>query len=166
MSNQLGKVYSLLGRLFRPTFLSVVLGCLFLMAGCAGLPHKGIPASEAARPQPKVFIVILDALKQTTLMKSLDELPNFRSVIKGEHDNYPYIYFKNVLVSIPSSSKPSNTTLLTGVYPNRHGVPSTLWFDREREKIVHWHFVLSIPKILRRYFLYDRKLLADISRCA
>jgi hypothetical protein len=24
----------------------------------------------------------------------------------------------------------------------------------------------SIPKILRRYFLYDRKLLADLSRCA
>jgi|TARA_B100001971_G_C18240516_1_gene570518 hypothetical protein len=25
--------------------------------------------------------------------------------------------------------------------------------------------VLSIPKILRRYFLYDRKLLSDLSRC-
>ncbi len=30
----------------------------------------------------------------------------------------------------------------------------------------HRHFVFSIPKILRRYFLYDRKLLADLSRCA
>ncbi|MBI4632918.1 MAG: transposase [Deltaproteobacteria bacterium] len=27
-------------------------------------------------------------------------------------------------------------------------------------------FVFSIPKILRRYFLYDRKLHADLSRCA
>jgi hypothetical protein len=25
--------------------------------------------------------------------------------------------------------------------------------------------VLSIPKILRRYFLYDRKLLSELSRC-
>ena len=25
--------------------------------------------------------------------------------------------------------------------------------------------MLSIPKILRRYFLYDRKLLSDLSRC-
>ena len=30
----------------------------------------------------------------------------------------------------------------------------------------HRHFIFSIPKILRRYFLYDRKLLADLSRCA
>ena len=34
------------------------------------------------------------------------------------------------------------------------------------KKIPHRHFVLSIPKILRRCFLYDRKLLADLSRCA
>ena len=34
------------------------------------------------------------------------------------------------------------------------------------KKIPHRHFVFSIPKIIRRYFLYDRKLLADLSRCA
>jgi hypothetical protein len=34
------------------------------------------------------------------------------------------------------------------------------------KKIPHQHFVFSIPKIRRRYFLYDRKLLADLSRCA
>jgi len=31
--------------------------------------------------------------------------------------------------------------------------------------VPHRHFTFSIPKILRRYFLYDRKLLADLSRC-
>ncbi|MCK5878227.1 MAG: transposase zinc-binding domain-containing protein [Holophagae bacterium] len=34
------------------------------------------------------------------------------------------------------------------------------------KEIPHRHFVFSIPKILRRYFLYDRKLLTDLSRCA
>jgi len=34
------------------------------------------------------------------------------------------------------------------------------------KKIPHRHFVFTIPKILRRYFLYDRKLLAALSRCA
>jgi hypothetical protein len=34
------------------------------------------------------------------------------------------------------------------------------------KKIPHRHFVFSIPKILRRYFLYDRRLLHDLSRCA
>ncbi|MFH1351318.1 MAG: transposase, partial [Pseudomonadota bacterium] len=30
----------------------------------------------------------------------------------------------------------------------------------------HRHFILSTPKILRRYFLYDRRLLSELSRCA
>jgi hypothetical protein len=31
---------------------------------------------------------------------------------------------------------------------------------------LRWEFIFSVPKILRRYFLYDRKLLVDLSRCA
>jgi hypothetical protein len=40
------------------------------------------------------------------------------------------------------------------------------WLCEEVLKAVpHRHFTLSIPKILRRYFLYDRSLLSDLSRC-
>ena len=40
------------------------------------------------------------------------------------------------------------------------------WLCEEVLKAVpHRHFVFSMPKILRRYFLYDRKLLSDLSRC-
>jgi len=40
------------------------------------------------------------------------------------------------------------------------------WLCEEDLKAVpHRHFGFSIPKILRRYFLYDRKLLSDLSRC-
>jgi hypothetical protein len=40
------------------------------------------------------------------------------------------------------------------------------WLCQEVLKAVpHRHVVLSIPKILRRYFLYDRKLLSELSRC-
>ena len=34
------------------------------------------------------------------------------------------------------------------------------------KKVPHRHFVFSIPKILRRYFLYDRSLLSELSHCA
>jgi len=41
------------------------------------------------------------------------------------------------------------------------------WLCEEVLRAVpHRHFVFSIPKILRRYFLYDRKLLSELSRCA
>ena len=40
------------------------------------------------------------------------------------------------------------------------------WLCRKVVKAVpHRHVVLSIPKILRRYFLFDRKLLSELSRC-
>ena len=38
--------------------------------------------------------------------------------------------------------------------------------EKVLKAIPHRHFVFSIPKILRRYFLYDRKLLSELSRCA
>jgi len=31
--------------------------------------------------------------------------------------------------------------------------------------VPHRHFIFSIPKMLRRYFLFDRKLLSELSRC-
>ena len=34
------------------------------------------------------------------------------------------------------------------------------------KKVPHRHFVFSIPKILRRYFLFKRSLLHDLSCCA
>ena len=41
------------------------------------------------------------------------------------------------------------------------------WLCQEVIKAVpHRHFIFSIPKILRRYFLFDRKLLSELSRCA
>jgi len=41
------------------------------------------------------------------------------------------------------------------------------WLCEEILKAVpHRHFTFSLPKILRRYLLYDRKLLSELSRCA
>jgi hypothetical protein len=41
------------------------------------------------------------------------------------------------------------------------------WLCEEVLKAVpHRHFIFSTPKILRRYFLYDRRLLSELSRCA
>jgi len=106
-----------------------------IITGCANVSSQNTDLGLKTHQQPKLFVVILDALQRKTLMESLDSLPNFKAVIKGDHKDYPYIYFENVLVSIPSSSKPSNTTLLTGMYPNKHGVPSTIWFDRKEQKV-------------------------------
>ncbi|MBI5407008.1 MAG: transposase [Nitrospirae bacterium] len=38
--------------------------------------------------------------------------------------------------------------------------------DEVLEPVTHRHYVFSIPKILRTYFRYNRKLLGRLSRCA
>ncbi len=41
------------------------------------------------------------------------------------------------------------------------------WLCRKvLEAVPHRHFVFSVPKILLRYFLYDRSLHSELSRCA
>ena len=40
------------------------------------------------------------------------------------------------------------------------------WLCEQVIKAVpHRHFIFSVPKILRRYFLYDRSLLSELSHC-
>ena len=115
--------------------LHLLVAVFIIITGCANVSSRNTDLGLKTHQQPKLFVVVLDALQRKTLMESLDSLPNFKAVIKGDHSDYPYTYFENVLVSIPSSSKPSNTTLLTGMYPNKHGVPSTIWFDRKDQKV-------------------------------
>ena len=48
----------------------------------------------------------------------------------------------------------------------RGGLEFEEWLCEEVLKAVpHRHFVFNIPKIFRRYFLYDRKLQTHLSRC-
>jgi hypothetical protein len=37
--------------------------------------------------------------------------------------------------------------------------------EKVLKAVSHRHFIFSIPKILRKYFLYDRDLLSELSRC-
>ena len=132
LNRQIVNVFS-----FKSNSVSIYLLVIVFLSitGCANLWKQTSNVEIKTQQQPKVVVIILDALKRKTLMDSLDSLPNFKEIIKGRKNDYPYIYFENVLVSIPSSSKPSNATLLTGMYPNTHGVPSTIWFNRKDQKV-------------------------------
>jgi len=40
------------------------------------------------------------------------------------------------------------------------------WYRRDDNAVPHRHIIFSIPKLIRRCFLFDRKLLAALSRIA
>lgn len=45
----------------------------------------------------------------------------------------------------------------------RSGNPTYIWKE-VLKGVPHGYFVFSIPKILRRYFIHDRRLLSDLSQ--
>jgi hypothetical protein len=57
-----------------------------------------------------------------------------------------------------------------GFCPSCSAKRSVLWGEFVREKVLadclHRHLVFSIPKMFRIFFLYNRKLLPELSRCA
>jgi hypothetical protein len=65
--------------------------------------------------------------------------------------------------------RPPTPSIGTLTYNNQHvnaARPQIEWLCEEVLKgVPHRHYVFSVPKFLRRYFLYDRKLLSDLSRC-
>ena len=56
----------------------------------------------------------------------------------------------------------------SGVYRPRRPRESPLWRLTEEllEPVDHVHWVFTVPKRLRLFFLYDRKLLGELARCA
>jgi hypothetical protein len=80
------------------------------------------------------------------------------------------------MVGVTALRSRSNSLILAFSCKRRHFCPSCHqkrvvefgeWVCGEvLRKVPHRHFVFSIPKILRRYFLYDRSLLSELSYCA
>ena len=84
---------------------------------------------------PKIVIIEFHGLKQGIIYKNLEQLPNFKALIYGSDGQQPFIYYPNVFTTIPAASVPTIAAMYTGVYPQRTGVVSTIWFDRTTHKV-------------------------------
>ncbi|NVM22979.1 MAG: alkaline phosphatase family protein [Desulfobacterales bacterium] len=91
--------------------------------------------ANAGSASPKVVILEFHGMKQGILDEDLAGLPNFQELIKGPDNEQAYVYLPRVLTTIPAASQPAGTAMYTGVYPQRTGVVSTIWFDRTTTKV-------------------------------
>ena len=98
-------------------------------------PITGLEALEAFRLikkrldiRARVIVVVVDALRAESAYGPLDEgqLSNVSRLI-GDRG---VVRFEKCLSALPSVTLPNHTTIFTGVYPGRHGVPGNEWFDR------------------------------------
>lgn len=106
----------------------LILVCPFLITLSAG-------RGTAGENNPKIIILEFHGLKREILAESLEDLPNFREIIKGANDDQAYVYLPQVFTTIPAASQPAVTSMYTGLYPQRTGVVSTIWFDRTTYQI-------------------------------
>jgi hypothetical protein len=86
--------------------------------------------AEAGGAGPKVVILELHGMKKGTLDENLEGLPNFQEMLKGSNNDQPHVYLPRVFTTLPAASQPAVTSMYTGLYPQRTGVVSTIWFDR------------------------------------
>jgi hypothetical protein len=102
---------------------------------CLLLITLSVSRATADEKSPKIIVLEFHGLKQEILAESLGVLPNFREIIKGANDDQSYVYLPQVFTTIPAASQPAVTSMYTGLYPQRTGVVSTIWFDRTTYQI-------------------------------
>jgi len=91
--------------------------------------------AAAGEKSPKIIILEIHGLKQGIIDENLEGLPNFQEMLKGPNHDQAYVYLPQVFTTIPAASQPAVTSMYTGLYPQRTGVVSTIWFDRTTYKI-------------------------------
>jgi len=99
------------------------------------LSMLAVRAVNAGSSGPKVVILELHGMKQGIIDESLEGLPHFQELIRGPHNAQAYVYLPRVFVTIPAASVPGISSMYTGLYPQRTGVVSTIWFDRRTTEV-------------------------------
>jgi predicted AlkP superfamily pyrophosphatase or phosphodiesterase len=82
----------------------------------------------------KVLLLVIDALASEVFFPALaeDKLPNFQKLVEaGQVDQQSTAVF-------PSITHCALSSLATGAYPNKHGVPGGYWFDVDGEHVVYY----------------------------
>ncbi|MDR3601483.1 MAG: alkaline phosphatase family protein [Desulfosporosinus sp.] len=103
----------------------------------------------------KVILFVIDSLHPVVLERVLaqGDAPAFRFLAK--HGTY----IDRVVSSFPTMTPVATSSMITGTWPDRHGVPGFIWYNEEIRKIVDygatWQSVLRIgqEKVLRNLLI-------------
>ncbi|MEZ4711751.1 MAG: alkaline phosphatase family protein [Caldilineaceae bacterium] len=84
----------------------------------------------------KVLLVIIDALSSRVVQPALNSnrLPNFRRL-------YEAATLRSESIAIfPSITPAATSSLITGVYPQLHGVSGAYWYIPEQKKVIYFDY--------------------------
>lgn len=103
----------------------------------------------------KVILFVVDSLHPSVLGRILSEgnAPAFRFLVKRG------TYIDRVVSSFPTMTPVATSSMITGTWPDRHGVPGFIWYNEQIGKIIDygatWQSIVKIglEKVLRNLLL-------------
>ena len=98
------------------------LAVLCLVAACVGTHPPSSPRAEHAH----VYLVVVDGLDAR--MATPAHMPRLFAVLAGEPTHGSF--FPAARAVMPTRTNPNHVSLLTGVYPEVHGITGNAWWSR------------------------------------
>lgn len=96
-------------------------------------PVKEKKLRLTAPDEPHVLLVVADSLMPQ---------PLFSLMQQGELPGFTYLQshgFVSTLTSVfPTMSVVNDSSILTGTYPDEHGIPGLVWFNRDEDRFVDY----------------------------
>ncbi|CRK82927.1 alkaline phosphatase family protein [Neobacillus massiliamazoniensis] len=82
----------------------------------------------------KVILLMIDTLMDSSLQEAIksEKAPALQFFIENGK------YFSNLVSPFPTMSVNVDSTLLTGVYSDKHKVPGLVWYNKNEERIVNY----------------------------
>lgn len=87
------------------------------------LGFVGVAKTQQEEPTPYVIMISFDGFRHDYVEKY--DAPNFKAFIKDG------VAAKSMLPSYPSKTFPNHYTLVTGLYPDHHGLVDNTFYDKE-----------------------------------
>ncbi|MEK5392270.1 alkaline phosphatase family protein [Margalitia sp. FSL K6-0131] len=85
-------------------------------------------------PKKRVMLLMIDTLMDSALQAALNSgnVPAFQFFMESG------CYYPNVVSPFPTMSVNVDSTLLTGVYCDKHNVPGLVWYNQKEKRIVNY----------------------------
>ncbi len=119
--------------------LTTMMSVCVLLTGCKADSGKQInqlsiqsePAHQTGKP---IVLLVIDSLMDKPLRKSIQEgnAPALQYLIQNGK------YEPKMISSFPTMSVTIDSTLLTGVYADKHHVPGLVWFDSNEKRMIFY----------------------------